>query len=276
MTDPVSVAADRNPAAHWPEYFIEAWALGMFMISAGVFTLLLESPASPLHAAIPDAFLRRLLTGAAMGLTAIALIYSPWGRRSGAHMNPAVTLSFLRLRKIAPSDAAFYIFAQFIGGTLGVCGVLVAFGPAFSAPPVSYVATVPGSAGVGAAFTAEIGISALMIFVVLMVSSSAHLARFTGLCAGHLGMPVHQLRGTPLGHEHQPRPLLCLGAAGTYLDLILDLSDCAGDRHAAGDRRVPAPAALIVGSLRQIASHHGRALHSLRLRAHPALNGRRQ
>ena len=69
------------------------------MISAGVFTLLLESPASPLHAAIPDAFLRRLLTGAAMGLTAIALIYSPWGRRSGAHMNPAVTLSFLRLRK---------------------------------------------------------------------------------------------------------------------------------------------------------------------------------
>src|SRR5713101_1394553 len=143
----------------------------MFMVSAGVFTLLLESPASPLHAAIPDAFLRRLLTGTAMGLTAIALIYSPWGLRSG---------------KIAPSDAAFYICAQFIGGTLGVCGVLVAFGPAFSAPPVSYVATVPGSAGVGAAFAAEIGISALMIFAVLMVSSKMHLARFTGLCAGLL------------------------------------------------------------------------------------------
>jgi len=185
VSTPATVAK-HNPAAHWPEYFIEAWALGMFMVSAGLFTLLLESPASPLHAAIPDAFLRRSITGAAMGLTAVALIYSPWGRRSGAHMNPAVTLSFLRLGKIAPSDAAFYIFAQFIGGTLGVCGVLIAFGPAFSAPPVSYVATVPGSAGVGAAFTAEIGISALMIFVVLMVSSRAHLARFTGLCAGIL------------------------------------------------------------------------------------------
>src|SRR5713101_2658420 len=119
MSDSVA-AAKRNPAGHWPEYFIEAWALGMFMVSAGVSTLLLESPASSLHTAIPDAFLRRLLIGAAMGLTAIALIYSPWGRRSGAHMNPAVTLSFLRLGKIAPSDAVFYIFAQFIGGTLGV------------------------------------------------------------------------------------------------------------------------------------------------------------
>jgi len=179
-------AARRNSAAHWTAYFIEAWALGMFMVSAGVFTMLLESPVSPLHAAIPDAFLRRLLTGAAMGLTAIALIYSPWGRRSGAHMNPAVTLSFLRLGTIARNDAACYIVAQFIGGTLGVFGMLAVFGQAFSEPPVSYVATVPGSAGVGAAFMAEMGISALMIFVVLMVSSRMQLAPFTGLAAGLL------------------------------------------------------------------------------------------
>ena len=36
-----------------------------------------------------------------MGLTAIALIYSPWGQRSGAHFNPAVTLTFFRLRRVA-------------------------------------------------------------------------------------------------------------------------------------------------------------------------------
>jgi aquaporin Z len=182
MSDRIAAPA----APHWPEYLIEAWALGMFMVSAGLFTVLLENPASPLHAAIPDASLRRFLIGAAMGLTAIALIYSPWGRRSGAHMNPAVTLSFLRLGKIAPGDAFFYILAQFIGGTLGVCIMLAFFGPAFSEPPVSYVVTVPGGAGIGAAFMAEIGISALLIFVVLMVSSKASLARFTGICAGLL------------------------------------------------------------------------------------------
>ena len=35
------------------------------------------------------------LMGLAMGLTAMALIYSPWGRRSGAHLNPAGTVPTL-------------------------------------------------------------------------------------------------------------------------------------------------------------------------------------
>ena len=94
---------------NWPEYLIEAWALGTFMVSAGACTMLSEHPSSPVRAAIADADIRRVLIGVCMGLTAIALIYSPWGKRSGAHMNPAVTLTFLRLGKVAvfgdgPSD----------------------------------------------------------------------------------------------------------------------------------------------------------------------------
>ena len=33
---------------HWPEYLIEAWALGTFMISAGAFSTLLGYPGSPM------------------------------------------------------------------------------------------------------------------------------------------------------------------------------------------------------------------------------------
>src|SRR3974390_2957615 len=128
--------------SHWPEYLIEAAGLGAFMIVAGIWVMLVNAPGTIRAVASPD--IRRGVVGIAMGLTAIAIIYSPWGMRSGAHLNPAVTLSFLRLGKIAPADAAFYIVAQFIGGTLGVCALLAAFGPVFSAPPVSYVATVPG------------------------------------------------------------------------------------------------------------------------------------
>src|SRR5579863_10242230 len=104
----------RALAKHWPEYVIEALALGTLMISACLVTSALEYPGSPVHSLLTNPDLRRAIIGIAMGLTAIALIYSPWGKRSGAHMNPAVTLSFLRLGKIAPTDAAFYIFAQFI------------------------------------------------------------------------------------------------------------------------------------------------------------------
>ena len=54
-----------------------------------------------------------------MELTAIALIYSPWGRQSGAHTYPATTLTFLRLGKVMSWDATFYIAAQFLGNVSG-------------------------------------------------------------------------------------------------------------------------------------------------------------
>ena len=80
-----------------------------------------------------------------MGLTAIAIIYSPWGRRSGAHLNPAVTLAFLRLGKVAPADAAFYVLAQFAGGIAGTMLLTALFGERFTLPPIAAIATVPGS-----------------------------------------------------------------------------------------------------------------------------------
>lgn len=169
---------------HYPEYLIEGWALGMFMLSAGVFTTLFEFPGSPLRDAVQNGDLRRVFIGVAMGLTAIALIYSPWGQRSGAHMNPAVTLTFWRLKKVTSSDAVFYILAQFIGGTLGVILTKALLQSAFTAPPVYYVVTLPGALGVASAFAAEVVISALLMWMVLNISNSTRYAKFTGLYAG--------------------------------------------------------------------------------------------
>jgi aquaporin Z len=106
--------------SHWPEYLLEGLELGLFMISACVFVVLLEYPGSPVHQALPDPTLRRVLIGIAMGRTAISIIYSPWGQWSGAHFNSAVTLTFLRLGKVERWDAVFYILAQFVGGVAGV------------------------------------------------------------------------------------------------------------------------------------------------------------
>ncbi len=171
---------------HWPEYFIEAACLGAFMISAGVFTALLEYPNSPLRQALPNDFLRLALNGLAMSLTAIAIIYSPFGARSGAHMNPAVTLTFFRLGKVKAWDAVFYPIFQTIGGIAGVLLVKLAIGKIFTDAPVNYVVTVPGKSGVATAFIAEVVMASGMMLMVLLMTNSPKLARFTGLCGGAL------------------------------------------------------------------------------------------
>lgn len=172
-------------AAHWPEYGMEAAELGIFMVSACIVTVLLQHPGSPVHSSFPDPFLRRALTGLAMAATAVALIFSPWGKQSGAHFNPAVTLTFLRLKKIQPWDALFYVLAQFAGGVLGVVVAALVLGSAIAHPSVRYAATTP-DAGVKAAFLAEVVISFLLFLTVLLVSNHRVLNRYTGLFSGAL------------------------------------------------------------------------------------------
>lgn len=171
---------------HWPEYAIEAACLATFMVAANVFAALIFHPAFPLAETVGSPLAQRALMGLAMGGTAVALIFSPWGRRSGAHMNPSVTLTFLRLGKVAPWDAAFYTAAQFAGGIGGTYAAAAILGNAIAHPSVDWVVTVPGPWGAGAAFAAEVLITFVLMLTVLAVSNVKRLARFTGLFAGAL------------------------------------------------------------------------------------------
>lgn len=171
---------------HYPEYLMEAAGLGLFMISATMFTALFEHPESPIYRSITDPLLRRSLIGIAMGLTAISIIYSPWGKQSGAHLNPAVTLAFFRLGRIKQNDVVWYILAQFVGGFLGILIAAKILGNSIANPAVNYVVTMPGSSGTIVAFCAELAISFGMMTMILIVSNNSKLARFTGLFAGIL------------------------------------------------------------------------------------------
>jgi len=171
---------------HWPEYFMEAALLGAFMVAACAFGALYEFPQSPVRQAVSSELLRRMFMGASMGLTAIAIIYSPWGKQSGAHINPSVTLTFLRLGKIRFWDAVFYMTAQFTGAVAGVALVARILGPQVSDPAVRYVVTVPGPAGVWVALAAEFVIAFCLMSAVLYFSNHHTLARFTGVFCGLL------------------------------------------------------------------------------------------
>jgi aquaporin Z len=171
---------------HWPEYLIEAGGIGAFMLSALGFTTLLEHPASPLHGSLPEPALRRALMGLAMGATAVTLVYSPFGKRSGAHFNPALTLAFFRLGKVAGADALFYGAAQIFGAAAGVWLAARALGPLAAHPQVRFAVTLPGPPGAGVAFAAELAISFGLMLAVLAASNQPRTARFTGLFCGLL------------------------------------------------------------------------------------------
>lgn len=176
----------RTLSVHWPVYVVEACSLALFMISAAGFGVALQHPQSPLAGWLAPGFTGRMPMGIAMGLTAATLIYSPFGRWSGAHMNPAVTLTFLRLGRMGAVDAAAYVAAQFAGGIAGIGVATLVFGGLPAHPSVNYVATSPGPAGIAVAFIGEAVISGVLMLVVLTVSSSPRHARLTGAAAASL------------------------------------------------------------------------------------------
>jgi aquaporin Z len=165
---------------------MEAALLGAFMVSACVFGVLYGFPGSPVREAVSSGFLRNLLGGLSMGLTAFVIFYSPWGKQSGAHINPSVTLTFLRLGKIRFWDALLYVAAQSAGAVLGVLLVAQFLHGQISDPAVRYVVTTPGPRGPWVAFMAEFIMATGMMSAVLHFSNDRRLSRYTGLFASML------------------------------------------------------------------------------------------
>ena len=98
----------NKPSIGVRKYLDEALGLGLFMFSACFFGALLEYHGLPFSQAIPSDLLRRFIVGLAMGLTALYIFTSGFGKQSGAYINPAVTLIRCRLGDIKPKDALFY------------------------------------------------------------------------------------------------------------------------------------------------------------------------
>lgn len=216
----MATAFSQTLRRHWPEALIEAAGLGLFMISAIGFTIVLEHPASPVRAAISSDGTRRLLMGCAMGATLIGLVYSRFGARSGAHFNPVFSLTYWRLGRVDGALALLYGAAHFAGSTLGV-GLVSSLVPELASDPrVRHAVTVPGELGVGAAFAAEVAIAFVQMSVVLAVSNSRRLSGWTGVFAA-VGVAVYIALEAPISGMSM-NPARTLGSAlgeGRYASL---------------------------------------------------------
>ena len=171
---------------NWIYYLQEALGLAIFMVSACFFSALLWGNDGSFHLNIADANLRNMVMGALMGATALFIFYSPFTAPSGSHINPAVTITFLRLNKICPYDAMFYILFQITGGILAVIIMAVLLGNPLISPPVNYAVTVPGKFGAAPAALTEYLIAFITMTMVLFTSHHEKLKQYTRIFSGCL------------------------------------------------------------------------------------------
>jgi aquaporin Z len=150
-------------------------------ILAGIFAVTLGfAPASPLRHAIDDPMTRRLIVGLLFVGSAIAVAVSPLGRRSGGHLNPAISVGFWLHRRLSGRSTASYVAAQSAGAVAAATTAAVLAHSSVAA--VGYAVTRPGR-GIAAPVAAvlETGETALVLLVIFTLMSSARTARLTPL-----------------------------------------------------------------------------------------------
>jgi aquaporin Z len=171
---------------NWRHYLQEALGLGIFMISACFFSAMLFSEKSSWYHFFPGFMEKNVVMGLMMGLTALFIFYSPWTSPSGSQINPAVTLTFLRLDKMCRYDALFFILFQFIGGIAAVYLMQVLMGNILTDAPINSAVTVPGKPGTIWALATEFIIAFITMTMVLFTSGHDKLKKYTRIFAGCL------------------------------------------------------------------------------------------
>jgi glycerol uptake facilitator-like aquaporin len=161
-------------------WFSELAGTAILLFASVLVTRWLSGPHSALASAVTGMPGRMAIGGAVIGAVVGLLIVSPFGRSSGGHFNPAVTVTFWLLRALPGRDAAAYVAAQLAGSLAGVMLGWVVLGAVTADPAVDYAAIQPaaGWSG-GAVFAGEaMSLAVLMAFVVAFLDRVA-LMRWT-------------------------------------------------------------------------------------------------
>jgi aquaporin Z len=166
---------------HWREYLMEAAEMATLMLCICAAGSLLYGRTSAVANLGLSWLARSAIMGAIVAGGTFIIIHSPFGRRSGAHFNPALTVAYYSLGCIHHWDAFSYVMAHFFGGIAGVFFARQLLGSNLSDFPVRYVVTLPGRNGTMIALLAEFITSFALMEVVLLATNHRKLARYTPL-----------------------------------------------------------------------------------------------
>jgi MIP family channel proteins len=137
----------------------------------------------------------------ALGAVGIALVFglvilagiAAVGHISGAHFNPAVTLSFVLTRHLPGREAAAYVAAQVVGAILAALTLWLIW----PGRPASLGATVPTIA-VGRALLLEALMTALLMLVIISVATDTRATGAPAAIAIGATIALDALFGGPL------------------------------------------------------------------------------
>jgi aquaporin Z len=131
---------------------------------------------SPVATILPSTSARFFLTGLLFGSVGGVVAVSPLGRRSGAHLNPAVTFAFLITGHVQRGDLLGYAVAQCVGAIVGSICARLAWGSTASA--LRFGATVP-TVTVWQALAIEAAMTFALIVVIMFMLARSSTMRFT-------------------------------------------------------------------------------------------------
>jgi aquaporin Z len=173
---PAARPQPRTGGWHFAEWASELVGTFLMLFLGFCVVVILISPASPLRGDVPWSGLRFVTIGLTFGLLVAAVALSPLGRRSGAHLNPAVTFGFWLRGHIHLHDLAGYAIGQALGALAAAALLQGVWGS--WASRIDDAATIP-TVSAPAAAGIECGLTAVLVLVVFAFLSSARTARWT-------------------------------------------------------------------------------------------------
>lgn len=215
------IAEDRAKLGGWHpvEWSCELVGTAFQLFFAFVWVATLESPDSPLQQNLPWPPIRLALIGLVIGLLAAIVAVTPIGKRSGAHLNPAVTAGFWARGQTHIHDLIGYIVAQCIGAIIAAALFVRVMGSWAETAGYAKTEPRPGLSEV-AACGIEIVITFIMVITIFLMLSAKKTARWTPLAITIVLAILIPVGGPPTGASMSPaRTLGPDVATGSYVAL---------------------------------------------------------
>lgn len=175
-----AVTLEARNGWHWKEWFAEAAGTAILLFVV-VTAKDLAVRAGPPGSGLPwRNVIIALAAGAAVAVVAVSAI----GRRSGAHLNPALTFGLWLQRTVSSADLAGYVVAQLSGAVLGVALARL-WGPTVPRAPVDWAVVKPAAfVSQPAAAGLECGAVLVQLSVVFLLLSSRRFHPWTPAVSG--------------------------------------------------------------------------------------------